>query len=185
MKQGSARPLVLLSGGVDSAVVLALLFRSGHSPSALWVDYGQPAAEAERIASRALAARFHAPWHEAAVGGLASPPAGEFPGRNDLLVALGAAFAGGGAVAVGVHAGTGYADCSPTWVNGWQAHLSSQHTGGMLLAPLTEASKAEVLVMAEELGVPLELAHSCETGPTACGTCSSCADREAFARARA
>ena len=173
-----AGPVVLLSGGVDSAVVLALLKRAGRAPTALWIDYGQPAAIAELRASEALAELYGAAWSRVDVRGLAPPAAGEFPGRNDLLVATAGAFGGGAPVAIGVHAGTGYADCSPGWLHGWQAHLAAQRPGeGTLLAPLIDASKADVLALARELAVPTDLAYSCETGSEPCARCSSCMDR--------
>ena len=39
--------LVLASGGVDSSTLLRLSVQQGLTPTALFVDYGQPAAEAE------------------------------------------------------------------------------------------------------------------------------------------
>lgn len=51
-------PCLLLSGGVDSALVARFLLDVGTPPTALFVDYGQPAACAEAAASAALAAHF-------------------------------------------------------------------------------------------------------------------------------
>jgi 7-cyano-7-deazaguanine synthase in queuosine biosynthesis len=62
----ASRYRVLLSGGVDSALVASLLCREGWSVQALWVDYGQPAAAAERAASRAIARQYGLEWYEAA-----------------------------------------------------------------------------------------------------------------------
>ncbi|WP_366139795.1 7-cyano-7-deazaguanine synthase [uncultured Modestobacter sp.] len=178
MGANGGEPVVLLSGGVDSAVVLALLKRAGRAPAALWIDYGQPAATAELRASEALAGLYDAAWSRVDVHGLAPPAAGEFPGRNDLLVATAGVFGGGAPVAIGVHAGTGYADCSPGWLHGWQAHLATQRPGeATLLAPLIDASKADVLALARELAVPTDLAYSCETSSEPCARCSSCMDR--------
>ena len=73
---------VLLSGGIDSAVVLALLASSGREVSAIWIDYGQPAAAAEREASKVIASSYGVAWSELAVAGLVPPVAGEFPGRE-------------------------------------------------------------------------------------------------------
>lgn len=46
---------VLLSGGIDSAAVLALLKSQGMQVRCLFVDYGQPAAEQELAASSSIA----------------------------------------------------------------------------------------------------------------------------------
>jgi 7-cyano-7-deazaguanine synthase len=169
---------VLLSGGVDSAVVLALLSSNGHTAKAVWIDYGQPAAAAEREASKSIAFHYSAPWAELVVAGLIPPAAGEFPGRNDVLVALAAASATGRSVAIGVHAETGYADCSAAWVAEWQRLLTVQYQGTAdLLAPLVDLTKAQVYALAQQLRVPIALTHSCEAAVVPCGSCSSCADR--------
>lgn len=167
---------VLLSGGVDSAVVLAMI--ADRSPTAVWVDYGQPSATAEREASEALAGLYAAPWSTVRIGGLEPPAAGVFPARNDLLVAAARTAAGGSSVAVGVHAGTGYADCSPAWAAAWQSLLDAQDGGRTgLIAPLLELTKADVLCLARDLAVPLAMTHSCEASSVPCGRCSSCLDR--------
>lgn len=147
-------------------------------PTTVWVDYGQPAASAERQASAAVASHYAAPWREVRVEGLHPPNAGEFPGRNDLLVASARATAAAASIAVGVHAGTGYADCSPTWADAWSALIDAQDAGrASLVAPLLELSKKQVFDLARSLAVPIELTHSCEAGPLACGQCASCLDR--------
>lgn len=112
------------------------------------------------------------------VGGLSSAGVGEVPGRNDLLVAAAAVVAPGCAVAIGIHAGSGYADCTPTWASAWQDLLDVQHAGRVrLIAPLIDLTKQEVYAIAYERGVPLELTYSCEASAAPCGSCSSCADR--------
>lgn len=172
---------VLLSGGVDSAVVLALLSSGAQPANAVWIHYGQPAASAERQASKVLAAYYGATWAELVVTGLAPPTAGEFPGRNDMLIALAAASAPGRCLAIGVHAGTSYADCSPSWLGEWQRLLTVEHYGTVrLLAPLADLSKAQVYALAGQCGIPVGLTHSCETSVVPCGTCLSCKDRQAI-----
>lgn len=170
---------MLLSGGVDSALVASLLTDSGQAVSALFVDYGQPAAVAEQTASRAVAEHFGLPWRSVAVIGLTVAAPGEIPGRNDLLIAAGTAAFPGFDVAVGVHAGTGYADCSFDHRNAWQALLDCQHGGAVrVLAPLIDLTKARVFALAADNGVPFGLTHSCEAGNDVCGRCLSCLDRK-------
>jgi 7-cyano-7-deazaguanine synthase len=169
---------LLLSGGVDSALVASILQTEGWLVSALWLDYGQPAAPAERAASQAIAAHYALHWQEAAVEGILVPPQGEIPGRNDLLVATAHSYAPGLSVAIGVHAGGSYPDCSREWLSAWQAVLDVQHEGVVaLLAPLAGLPKQKVLALAHDLRVPMTLTYSCETGPSECGECLSCRDR--------
>jgi len=57
------RAVVLLSGGLDSAVALGLWLEAGHSVAVcLTADYGQRSAAPEARAARALAARLGVPW---------------------------------------------------------------------------------------------------------------------------
>jgi 7-cyano-7-deazaguanine synthase len=106
------------------------------------------------------------------------PPEGEVLGRNDLLVATAHACAPGWSIAIGVHAGVPYADCSCGWLSAWQSMLDVQHQGVVaLLAPLARLQKPDVLTLAHELQVPMTLTHSCERGPSPCGQCLSCRDR--------
>jgi 7-cyano-7-deazaguanine synthase len=169
---------VLLSGGVDSAVVLALLSTSRRDVRAIWVDYGQPAAAVEREASKAIASTYETVWSELVVAGLTPPMAGEFPGRNDVLVALASAAIPDRSVAIGVHAGTSYVDCSVPWVEAWQGLLAVQYHGVIsALAPLANLTKVQVYALAHHLRVPTRLTHSCETSAVPCGRCSSCVDR--------
>lgn len=176
----ASRCNVLLSGGIDSALVASLLCHDGWSVQAMWVDYAQPAAGAERAASRAIAGHYGLEWHEAAVRGVPVPRQGEVPGRNDMLVATARACGPGLTVAIGVHVGTPYADCSPQWLDAWRTLLDVQHSGTVtLLAPLAALHKPQVLALAREYAVPLGLTHSCETGPVPCGRCLSCRDRQA------
>lgn len=175
---GRRPPCVLLSGGVDSALVGWLLLDTGPPPSSLFVDYGQPAAQAEAHASRAVAEYLGLDHHQLTLTGLHIPNRGEIGGRNDLLVAAAQAAAPGRDVALGVHAGTGYPDCSPEHHAAWQTLLDVQHGGSVrILAPLLRLSKGEILRLALDADLPLAVTHSCETSNVACGQCNSCRDR--------
>jgi 7-cyano-7-deazaguanine synthase len=174
----SQRATVLLSGGIDSAVVLALLAADGCAANAIWIDYAQPAAAAEREASNAIASSYGAIWNEVILGGLKPPTMGEFPGRNDVLVALAASYTSDRLIGIGIHAGTNYVDCSPVWLEGWQELLAREYQGRVdIFAPLVTLEKAQVYALARQLDVPMALTYSCETGDTPCGSCLSCKDR--------
>ncbi len=171
---------LLLSGGIDSAVVASLLRSQGWLVEALWVDYGQPAAVAERAASRAISDHYGMDWREMTVRGPHVPPEGEVPGRNDMFVAVAGTCVPGLSIAIGVHAGTPYADCSKRWLDAWRALLDVQHMGTVaLLAPLADLHKGQVLALARECGVPLGVTYSCERAQGPCGQCLSCQDRVA------
>jgi 7-cyano-7-deazaguanine synthase len=173
---------ILLSGGVDSACLLALCAeRRQHPVEALFVDYGQAAARPERNAAIAVAGAFDAELRRAQVD-IGQIVEGEIPGRNALLVHLALATAGRApaTIMLGIHAGTPYVDCSPAFVDAMQRSLDVHRDGTLqLVAPFVAWSKSEVYAYARAMSVPLELTYSCEAGQVPpCGACPSCRDRE-------
>ena len=72
--QGERRAVVLLSGGLDSATVLAEVVHQGYRAYALSVAYGQRHS-AELAASEAIAAHFGAAAHHRAIVQSAYPGA--------------------------------------------------------------------------------------------------------------
>jgi 7-cyano-7-deazaguanine synthase len=179
----SLRPnVVLCSGGIDSATVAWQVVSVGQAPELLFVDYSQPAREAERRAAGAIAERLEAPLRTIHVEGIRVPAQGEIALRNALLVTAAAAAAPTAAtIVIGVHAGTGYGDCSHEFVNLMQSVLDFHTADSMrLVAPFISYHKPDVVALAARLGVPVELTHSCEAADEPCGTCSSCLDRKAF-----
>jgi 7-cyano-7-deazaguanine synthase len=144
---GAPRAVVLLSGGLDSATVLALAREQGFDAFALSVDYGQrhraELAAAERVA-QALGAREHKRVRIdlAAFGGSALtdaaidvPTGGVTPGvipvtyvpaRNTVFLSLALAYAEvreAEAIFIGANAVdySGYPDCRPEFMAAFEA----------------------------------------------------------------
>jgi hypothetical protein len=81
--------LVLLSGGVDSAAIVAFYLEFGRPPAALFVNYAQPAHLEEERAATAVAAHFGIPLSVATWTGPTRKGIGLILGRNLLLLAAG------------------------------------------------------------------------------------------------
>jgi 7-cyano-7-deazaguanine synthase len=110
------------------------------------------------------------------------------PARNTvfLALALGAAESwGAGAITIGAnHVDySGYPDCRPAFLDAFQALANVATKAGVeghaprVLAPLLELSKAEIVQLGTELGVPFEDTISCyDPTPSglACGQCEAC-----------
>ena len=175
--------LILASGGVDSSTLLWLSAEQGFAPSALFVDYGQPAAEAESAAIAKVSSSVGAPLRRVRYSGK-SFGSGEIRGRNAYLLhtALVEFPTSSGVVALGIHAGTGYPDCSPEFVDVMQRSYNF-HTGGEItvVAPFLNWTKQQVYALAAELKVPLAHTYSCESANSPCGECRSCLDRNLLA----
>jgi 7-cyano-7-deazaguanine synthase len=171
--------LVLLSGGIDSAALAVALAAAGSGLRLLFIDYGQPACRSERAAAGSLGLHLGLALAVLRVEGL-DIAEGEIHGRNALLVHL--ALTTGirvGALHIGIHAGTGYRDCSPAFVEVMQSSLDLHCDGRLRLsAPLLAMNKAESVAFARDVGLPFELTYSCERADGPCNLCRSCRDRE-------
>src|SRR4051812_14778359 len=110
--------LVLLSGGVDSAATVAFYVAFGRRPAGLFVDYEQPARHEEERAAAAVAAHFGIELSVARWSGPATKGVGLIRGRNLFLLAAALLErpSSVSVLALGLHAGTEYADCSPLFV---------------------------------------------------------------------
>lgn len=175
--------LILLSGGIDSATLLADGAARGDVLGALFVDYGQAPASRERACSKAIADHFDVEWSAVEISGLKIPE-GEISGRNALLAHLALTKLGrgrGACIYLGIHAGTPYRDCTPEFVEETQRSLDFQSGGTVrLVAPYVTWSKQLLINRALQLAVPLELTHSCERSVSPCEECLSCIDRRAI-----
>jgi 7-cyano-7-deazaguanine synthase len=178
------RAVVLLSGGIDSFACAHFLSRNDFSLSAVFVDYGQVAVGPELAASGRICALLGV---ERSVVRLAREPiirfgAGEIPGRNLVLLSAATLLMPRGVIALGIHAGTRYFDCSCSFVD-QAGRLLAECTDGAaeLFAPFLRWTKRDVVAYARSEGLDLALTYSCEAGAEPpCGICSSCRDRKAL-----
>jgi 7-cyano-7-deazaguanine synthase len=117
------------------------------------------------------------------------------PNRNAIMLDVAVALAvslGADAVAYGAHAGDHavYPDCRPEFLDAFRqlvvvANAGFLSAGFQVMAPFLDATKASVVRLAADLGVPFAHTWSCyRGGDQHCGTCGTCAERrEAFALA--
>lgn len=192
MTAASARSaVVLLSGGLDSATVLALAGAAGYDCHALSIDYGQrhrvELAAAARVAV-AGGARSHrtVSVNLDAIGGSAltdtsidvpSTPSTDIPvtyvpARNTVFLAIALGYAevlDAEAIFVGVNAVdySGYPDCRPAFIDAFQILARVATKAGVeghaprIEAPLLNLSKADIVRLGVAQGVDYGLTVSC------------------------
>jgi 7-cyano-7-deazaguanine synthase len=174
------RALVLLSGGIDSLAAAHYCRSKGWQTSGIFVDFGQPARGREAAAAKAVATRLGIDLQCGTMSGFTVPEHGEILGRNGWLVqtALMATGPNDAIIAIGIHAGTDYADCSPAFIEKMQQLLGLQASGQVqLFAPFLTWTKAEVWDFCRDEGLPVELTYSCERGlDQPCGQCATCSE---------
>lgn len=181
--------VVLLSGGLDSAVALAVAKRDGFELGALTVNYGQRHA-VEVECARAIAARVGVWEHVVldldlrAIGGssltsnlpvskdgpTAGTPSTYVPARNSIFLSLALALAearGAERIYLGVNAVdySGYPDCRPEFLEAFRllarVAVKEREKWIRVEAPLVRMSKREIVDLGTELGVPFSLTSSC------------------------
>lgn len=176
--------LVLLSGGIDSCATLALYRRRAMSLSALFVDYGQSASAHELRAAEKVARHYEVQLSTIRCSGFRKFDAGYIRGRNALLlqIALAAAPFEVGQIAIGLHDGTSYADCTAAFVGEMQRAFDIYGHGKIrVVAPFIDQEKRAIVAFCRDAGAPIEVTYSCERGTDPpCGTCLSCLDRVAL-----
>jgi 7-cyano-7-deazaguanine synthase len=195
--------VILLSGGMDSAVVLAIARAQGFAPYALSVSYGQRHT-AELLAADRVARAQGAIAHKTVVvdlrsiGGsaltadIAVPesqgtgiPVTYVPARNTIMlsVALGwAEVLGAADLFCGVNAVdySGYPDCRPAFIEAFErlANLATkagvEGAGIRVRAPLMAMSKADIVREGLRLGVDFASTVSCYQADAEGRACGRC-----------
>ncbi len=181
--------LVLLSGGLDSAVVLASLIGEGHTCECIAFDYGQWHI-VELDAAEAVAAHYEVPLEHFMLD-FAPRKVDDvvFAGRNLMLISAIIAMAqarGFDAVAIGCNMSdwARFPDCRPIFWSG--VRQAAEAYGVQVLTPLLHTLKIDIAAWACKNEVPIDLTWSCyepimrlEHGdPEPCGKCLACETRQ-------
>jgi len=202
-----ASSCVLFSGGLDSAVLLALERRDADPVFPIHVRSGFAWEDAER---RAIDRLLASPAFGSGVAPLATltvdmrdiypathwavtghPPAYDTPdedvyldGRNIVLLSKAAVLAArlkSPRIALGSLSDNPFPDATPAFFDTMARALSLGLGHAIEIArPLVTFHKDRVIHLGVELGVPLELSMSCmnPVGDRHCGECSKCRERQ-------
>jgi 7-cyano-7-deazaguanine synthase len=196
------KAIVLLSGGLDSAVTLYFAKSLEFECRALIFDYGQRhrrEIEAAKKVAKAARVKFQVikislPWKgsslldKRSIARSKGPmiPSTYVPARNIIFLSFALSFAeatGANAIFIGAHAQdySGYPDCRPEFFRAFSKVALTGTKAGVekkgieIKAPLLDMGKAEIIRLGSRLKVPFELTWSCYKGArTPCGVCDSC-----------
>jgi 7-cyano-7-deazaguanine synthase len=174
--------LILLSGGIDSACCIAFYQEMGYEVTGVFVNYGQPPVQREEQSANAIAKYYGIPLHTVHSCGPSGEFRGEIPGRNAFLVFAALLYHPifSGVLALGIHSGTPYYDCSQDFAFQLNKIVAGYRNGKVVLGtPFLTWTKQMVYEFCLERKIPIHLTWSCEVGPSEpCGQCMSCMDRE-------
>ncbi len=202
--EGERPAVVLVSGGLDSATVLAGARAEGWSCHALSFDYGQRHG-AELDAARRVATALGAVEHRVVPIGLdvlggsaltdtgiavpdaggAGIPATYVPARNTVFLAIALGYAevvGASDIFIGVNAVdySGYPDCRPAFIEAFERLANVAVKAGVegvtfrVHAPLMHLGKAEIIRRGIALGVDYAATVSCYDADEAGRACGRC-----------
>ncbi|WP_226645244.1 7-cyano-7-deazaguanine synthase QueC [Microbulbifer variabilis] len=198
------KAVILLSGGLDSATVLAMARAEGYECYALGFDYGQRH-EAELLAAKRVAADLGAVEHKVvkldlrSIGGSALTddsievpeeetsgiPVTYVPARNTVFLSIALGWAevlGAQDIFVGVNAVdySGYPDCRPEYIEAYEKMANLATRAGVeghklsVRAPLMQMSKADIVLEGTRLGVDYSLTVSCYQARPDGAACGRC-----------
>ena len=198
------KALILLSGGLDSATVVAMARAEGYACYSMSFDYGQRH-RAELQAAERVARQLGVVEHKViglnldGIGGsaltdasIAVPetpgegiPVTYVPARNTVFLSLALGWAevlGARDIFIGVNAVdySGYPDCRPEFIEAFErmANLATkagvQGQGFRIRAPLQQLSKGEIIQAGMRLGVDYALTVSCYQADDDGRACGKC-----------
>ncbi len=198
------KAVILTSGGLDSATLLAMAHSNGRECYSLSFDYGQRH-RAELNAARGLAERYGDVIHRvvsldlSAIGGSAltdmdipvptTPQEGipitYVPARNTVFLSLALGWAevlGASEIYIGVNAVdySGYPDCRPEFIAAYQQLIGVATKAGVegasisLETPLIDLSKGAIIDAGLRLGVDYSLTVSCYQADEMARACGEC-----------
>ena len=203
MTDARKRAVVLVSGGMDSAVVLAMARERGFDLYALSVSYGQRHTS-ELDAAAQVAAQLNAVTHKVvtvdlrSIGGSALtddievPEAGGagipvtyVPARNTIMLSIALGWAevlGADDLFCGVNAVdySGYPDCRPAFIGAFEQLANLATKAGVeghrlrVHAPLIELTKADIVREGLRLGVDFAATVSCYRADEKGRACGHC-----------
>ena len=198
------RAVILTSGGLDSATVLAMAHSQGVECYALSFDYGQRH-RAELAAAARVAAGVPGTVHKTVgldlrgIGGSALTddaidvpveptegiPVTYVPARNTVFLSIALGWAEvleAGEIYIGVNAVdySGYPDCRPAFIEAFESMAATATKAGVegnpvkLCTPIINLSKADIIRVGIELGVDYSLTISCYQATDSGLACGVC-----------
>lgn len=204
MSNTKPKAVILLSGGLDSATVLAVAKAQGYDCYALSFEYGQrhkAELQAAENVVKSLGAIEHRTLHldlgvlggsaltDTAIDVPTSPtegiPVTYVPARNTVFLSFALAWAevlGANDIFIGVNAVdySGYPDCRPAFIQAYEnmANLATKVTvEGQKISihtPLIDLTKAEIIQLGMSNGVDYSLTVSCYASDPEGRACGEC-----------
>jgi len=178
-EEDSCKVLLLLSGGVDSTATIPFFLDLGCVINPLFIKYGQLAQNKELESAKKVCNYYKIELKELDLNYDFKPKMGEIVGRNLMFISNALInINDNNVIGIGIHAGTGYFDCSQSFVFKMNEIITEASNGKIRLeVPFLNWSKGDIWDFCKIKSVPVHLTYSCEKGmKNNCGICNSCID---------
>jgi len=199
--------IVALSGGLDSATMLAQCIAEGGTPFCISFYYGSKHNEYENKASIEIAEYYKVPLKHIDISGITQEfhstllksggeiPEGYYtdknmsqtvvPARNLIFLSILAGIANSrdiSTIGIAVHQGDHaiYPDCRPNFISSVQKTIELATDGQLnnLYTPFLFLTKTDIVKIGLDLSVPYHLTRTCyKEQELACGHCGACTER--------
>lgn len=179
--------IILLSGGLDSTVSLAIAQKSVDVKLALTFDYGQKPVSKEKEAAQKIAGFYNIEYKEIQLPWLKELTNSDslwVPNRNALFINIAACYADQMSnlkydrIIIGANKeeAADFPDNSKEFIDNINQSLKKSTLHDIeVFAPLVNMDKKQIVQAGIEEGAPLEFVYSCyEGGEKHCGVCKSC-----------
>jgi 7-cyano-7-deazaguanine synthase len=202
-----SKAVIILSGGMDSGVLLAESLADYRQISALSFDYGSKHNARELPFAAALCKRYNVEHRTVALPFLTELfkssllkggeeiPDGSYnttnmrstvvPFRNGIMLAIAIGYAENqlaDTVLLGSHGGDHaiYPDCRPEFTEAMSAAAEAgTYNGVLVLAPYSNVTKQEIAARGRAIDFDFSLTWTCYKGlEKHCGTCAACNERK-------
>jgi len=185
--------VTLVSGGIDSALMLAKFLEKGHDVYPIHINYGHLAESKEWESCQQVCKKLGIRPYKMDILGLGKLPSGLtmknvdiykdafLPTRNLTLITLAAAYGytkGANVVAIGLLIDHTFPDQTREFIDKAEISIGAAlDTKFHVLTPLIELNKAEVLHLAAKYDL-IKITYYCHAGTESpCGKCISCKER--------
>lgn len=179
--RNNSSTLLLLSGGVDSTALIPYFLERNSNVRCIHFEYGQKNKEGERRAVQNISNYYNVQTEYISLGFPLTNLGGEYISRNALFILMAANLYPKeiSTIALGIHDGTPYYDCSQKFLRDCQTLIDGYFNGTLTIdAPFLLHNKEQVFHYCIDNKIPLNLTYSCERrSEIPCGTCPSCKDR--------
>lgn len=179
----------LLSGGLDSTVLLYDLLKQGHKVHCALFQYGQKHSQELAFAKghcRRLGVLFTTLDIPGLRGSQLTDGSGSFvvPNRNAILLSVAANLAQSASAEAVTYAcnrddAESFPDCRPEFVSRLNDTLRTGGCSVEICAPYVDKTKRDIVSIGRNLSVPMYDTWSCYLGgEKPCGLCPACVKRE-------